>query len=111
MFTLGVQLCVQRDGRLCVRQRRAGLSASADILVTRDVSSSLCVCVCLSHAGIVSKQLHESSWILAYSLTLIYLTLHFQENRVSKNRGTSIWNFVPNSGLGHGTSTVAECDK
>ena len=33
LITLGMQLCVQRDGRLGVKQRCAGPSALADVLV------------------------------------------------------------------------------
>ena len=45
--------------------RRAGLPATAEPLVTRAGNShyrvSVCVCLCVSHAGIVSKRLYVGS--------------------------------------------------
>jgi len=75
---------------------------------------SVCVCVCvsvclsvyLSHAGIVSKRLHKSSWFFCVHVSHDYPTLRFTDIR-----DTSLWNFVPNSGhtkFGQGTSIVAK---
>jgi len=41
------------------------------------------VCVCLSHAGIVLKWLHGSSWLFAYRFSSTHATLCFMEIRVS----------------------------
>jgi len=41
------------------------------------------VSVCLSQAGVLSKQLDESSWVLAQRFPLTYPTLCYREIRVS----------------------------
>ena len=68
-----------------------------DTMLARCLLSS---CVCLSvnpsvgpsQVGTVSKRLDELSSCLAWRLPFTYPT-------ISKNKGTSFWNFVPNSGL------------
>jgi len=60
----------------------------------------VCLSVCRpSPTSIVSKRLDESSWFLACRhFHLPYAV--FKEIRVtSKNKGTSIWDFAPHSGL------------
>jgi len=54
------------------------------------------VVVCPSHAGIVSKRLHESSWYFAYNFLSTYATMCFWKI-ISKNTNSSLSNFVPNS--------------
>ena len=56
--------------------------------------------VCLSQVGVLSKRLNESSWFFdkRASFHLSYTVLKRNSN-ISKNKGTILWNFVPNSGL------------
>jgi len=66
---------------------------------------SVCLSVCMSHAGIAWKRLHSFPRPI---LACVSGKLGF-----SKNKGTFLWNFVPNSGLKkyrRGTPTVGECD-
>ena len=68
----------------------------------------LCLCLsgCLSHTVIVSKRLHESSW-----LPSTYHVLYFK--KIKTSRRVLPRELCP-SGLrkfGHSTYTVAECDK
>jgi len=66
-------------------------------------SSCMCLSVglsfCLPQAGIVSKRLDKSSWLLAWKLSFTYCTLRYKKLSISKYKGTSVWNFVLNSGL------------
>lgn len=55
---------------------------------------SCCVCVCLLHAGIVSRWLLGLSWFFAQRFPSTHATLCCKEIRVSKNNGTAPWNFV-----------------
>jgi len=48
---------------------------------------SVCPSVRLSHAGIVSKRLDESSWYLAWMLPSTYPTLCHKNIRLSPNQG------------------------
>ena len=68
------------------------------------------VSVCLSQVGVLSKRLNESSWFLACELPSY--TVLKGNSVISKNKGTSLWNFVLNSGLRkfcHGISIVEMC--
>ena len=71
------------------------------------------VSVCPSQVGVLSKRLNESSSFLACELSFTRPTLCKKGNSViSKNKGTSLWNFVLNSGLRklrHGISIVETC--
>jgi len=71
--------------------------------------------VCPSQVGVLSKRLNESSWFSACELpstrpTFKYIVLKRNSVRpISKNKGTSLWNFALNSGLRkfrHGISIV-----
>jgi len=54
------------------------------------------VCLCLSQVGVLSKRMNESSWFLLWELPFTVLKRY---SCISKNKGASLWNFVPNSGL------------
>ena len=59
------------------------------------VRPSVCMSVCLSQAGIVSKRLEGSSWFLACRLPSTCPTLFCEEVRIpTKKKGTSLWNFL-----------------
>jgi len=60
---------------------------------------SVCVCVCLAQVGVLSKRMNESSWFWHGSFLPPVLHCVKRNLGISKNKGTSIWNFVPNSGL------------
>jgi len=71
------------------------------------------VSVCPSQVGVLLKQINESSWFLACELpsTRSYTVLK-GNSVISKNKGTSIWNFVLNSGLRnfrHSITIVETC--
>jgi len=64
----------------------------------------MCLSVCLSvHRSVcqnpVSKRLDKSSWVLACRLPSTYPTLFSVNSVTYKNKVTSLWTFVPNSGL------------
>jgi len=69
--------------------------------------------VCPSQVGVLSKRLNESSWFLACELPSARSYTVLKGNSViSKNKGTSLWNFFLNSGLRkfrHGVSIVETC--
>jgi len=70
------------------------------------------VCVCLSQVGVLSKRMNESSWFLAWELQSTYPTLCCKEIHYLQNKGTSLKNFPPNSGLRkfrHGMSIIEAC--
>jgi len=71
---------------------------------------SVCLSVCLSEVGILSKRQNESSCFLACELPSTHPTPSSKEILVStQNKGISLWNFVPNSALRkfcHGISFV-----
>ena len=72
------------------------------------------VCVRLSQVGVLSKRLDESSWLLACELPSVHpsYTVLKGNSVISKSKGTSLWNFVLNSGLRkfrHGMSNVETC--
>jgi len=53
--------------------------------------------LCLSQVGVLSERMDESSWFLAWEPHLFAV---LKENSdIFKNKGTSFWNFVLNSGL------------
>jgi len=57
-------------------------------------------CVCPSQVGVLSKRLNESTWFLACELPSHPSYTALKGNSViSKNKGTSLWNIVLNSGL------------
>jgi len=81
-------------------RRYASSGTSHDPVSSICLSVCLSVCVCLSQVGVLSKRMNESSWLLAWELPIIYPTNFLKENSgISKNKGTSLWNFVPNSSL------------
>ena len=55
------------------------------------------LCPCLSQLGVLSKRMNESSWFLACELPSY--TVLKGNSVISINKGTSLWNFVLNSGL------------
>ena len=64
----------------------------------------------LSQVGVLSKRLNESNWFLA-TFHPSYTVLK-GNSVISKNKGTSLWNFVLNSELRkfrHGISIVETC--
>jgi len=67
----------------------------------------VCLSVCLLHAGIVSKQLHRSSWFLAYRFPTFILPFILRKLGYLQNP-TKFWTL---RNFGFGTSSVAECDK
>jgi len=80
------------------------------------LAMGLCMCpfVRLSQDGVLSKRMNESSWFLACELLSIrlYYTVLKGNSVISKNKGTSLWNFVLNSGLRkfrHGISIAEMC--
>jgi len=50
-----------------------------DAILARYMLSSVCLSVCPSQAGIVSKRQDESSWFLPRMLPSIYPTLYYRE--------------------------------
>jgi len=63
------------------------------------VSVCRSVCVSLSQ-GVLSKQMNESSWFLAWELLSTRLTHCVKRKfRYLQNKDTFLWNFVPNLGL------------
>ena len=74
----------------------------------------LCPSVCPSQVGVLSKRLKESSWFLACELASFHpsFTVLKGNSVISKNKGTSLWNFVLKSGIRkfrHGISIVEAC--
>jgi len=69
----------------------------ADVVLC--LSVCLSVCLCLSQVGVLSKQLNKSSWSMVRELPSSYPTQLQGNSGIFKNKGTSLWNFVPNSGL------------
>jgi len=70
----------------------------------------VCPSVCLSQVGVLSKGMDRLIWFLACGFLSISLTLSVRYT--SKNKGTSLLNFAPNSGLRkfrHGISIVEMC--
>ena len=60
---------------------------------------SICVCVCLSQAVCV-KMTTQIELVFGIGFPLTYPQLCCKEIRIpSKNKGTSLWDFAPNSGL------------
>ena len=69
--------------------------------------------VCPSQVGVLTKWLNESSWFFTFlpgaSFHLSYTVLK-GNSVISKNKGTSLWNFVLNSGkFRRGISIVETC--
>jgi len=72
----------------------------------------LSVRLCLSQVGVLLKRLDESSWFWHVSFLHPSYTVLKGNSFTSKNKGTSLWNFVLNSGLikfCHGISIVETC--
>ena len=69
----------------------------------------VCLSLCLSQAGIVSKQLN----VLGWAILSVYLQCVAREVDISDNKATSLWNFVRRklwtweNVVTHGTPTVA----
>ena len=62
---------------------------------------SVCLCMCLPQVSVLSKQLNESRWFLAWELLIPHILHCIKKNSgIFKNRDTPLWNFVPNSELG-----------
>ena len=69
---------------------------------------------CLSHVGVLSKRLNESSCFFAWRLFPTYPTVCYKQecSDIYKTKGTSLWHCVPNSGLRkfrHSISIVETC--
>ena len=60
---------------------------------------SVAFCLCLSHAGIVSKRLNGPRSLLAQRLPSAYATVYFKEIWVSPKMRTLLLDFSLNSGL------------
>ena len=60
------------------------------IRATRVLAMVLCLSVCLSHVGVLSKRPSESSWFLACRLISAYPTLCYLEIQVYPKKGTSL---------------------
>jgi len=74
------------------------------------------VSVCPSQVGVLSKRLNKSTWFLARELPSTKFhpsyTVLKVNSVISRNKGTSLWNVVLNSGLRtfhHGISIVETC--
>ena len=75
-------------------------------------TSHIPVSVRPSQVGVLLRQLNESSWCLACELPSTCPTLLLGNSVISKNKGTSLWNFVLNSGIRqfrHSISIVETC--
>ena len=59
------------------------------ICATRVLAMVLCLSVCLSHVGVLSKRPSESSWFLACRLISAYPTLCYLEIQVYPKKRTS----------------------
>jgi len=70
-------------------------------------------CLPISHkSGVLSKRLNESGWFWHDSFFRLVLHCVTGNSGTSKNKGTSVWNFAPKSGLWkfrHGISVVEAC--
>jgi len=69
-------------------------------MLARVLAMALCLSVCLSQVGVLSKRLNESSWFFGMwaSLHPSYTVLK-GNSVISKTKRTSLWNFVLNSRL------------
>jgi len=81
-----------------------GVISVARIFTARCYASAvlamgLCLSVCPSQVGVLSKRMNESSWLLACELPSTRYTVLKGKSVISRNKGTSLWNFVLNSGL------------
>jgi len=63
------------------------------------VSVCLSVSVSLSQVGVLSKQMDESNWFWRGSSFHLSYTVLKGNSSNFRNKGTSFWNFVPESGL------------
>ena len=84
-------------------------------MLTRVLAMGLCLSVCVCHTPVLYRNsgTHRADFRHG-GLPSTYPALCFKEIILFENKGTSLWNFVPKSGLGtfgRGTSTVAECDR
>ena len=90
------------------RTRRG--SSSGILAIALCLSVCMRVCVCPSPVGVLSKRLNDSSWFFFH----LSYTVFKGNSNVSKNKGTSVWNFVPNSGFRKfrfDTSIVKACHR
>jgi len=60
------------------------------------LATALRVCLCLSQVGVLPKRMNESRWFLTWEL----LSCVKRKFWYLKNMGTSLWNFLLNSGRG-----------
>jgi len=73
-----------------------------DAMLARVLAMTLCLAVSVCHnsqVGVLSKRLDELGWLLAGSFLRPILTVCIRNQVPSKNKGTFLWNFAPNSGL------------
>ena len=49
-----------------------------------------------SQVGVLSKRMNESSWSLAWAAFHQSYTVLKENSSIFKNKGTSLWNLVPN---------------
>jgi len=75
------------------------------------VSVCVCLSVCLSQVGVLSKGLNESSWF--WRGCFLPSILHCVKRKFGylQNKGTSLWNIVPNCGLRENFSSVYRSSK
>ena len=89
-------------GRLSTRPVSTAAIFTARCYASAVLATDLCptVCLCLSQVGVLSKRLNESSWFFGIwaSFHPSYTVLKGNSD-ISKNNGTSVWNFVLKSGL------------
>ena len=93
-----------------------GLSVSfypLDAMLALVLAMALCPSICLSQVGVLSKRMDESSCFYGMGafFHMSYTVLKGNSD-IFKNKGTSLWNFVPNFGLRKfcfGTSIVETC--
>jgi len=64
-----------------VKQRDLGFHPH-DAMLVRVLAMALCLSVCLSQVGVLSKRVNESSWFLARELHLTYPTLCYKKIQV-----------------------------
>jgi len=83
-------------------------------MLVQVLDMALCLSVCLSvSSGVLSKRMNEWSWFFGVESTFhLSYAVCKGNSGISKSVGTSLWNFVPNSGLRkfcHGILIIGMC--
>jgi len=93
----------QRTVRLIDRPRSAYISSVFSRCASAVLATTLCLSVCLSQASLASNWLNGPRsffWRTRYP--------RFIHSGSSKNKGTSVWNLVPNTGLTKNFATTRD---